>query len=195
MNNELKRQNALIQRKLETCKEWVKDFEKKPVQFINYKSGYEKLQNQISVEKQTIKKLKKEKDEIRYQFLKARDEPLNIKNETESFKKAFKVKEDKYLDDIVTLGEKLKSHEQVVFKMSHLLQTIYMLGTKPNSFYDPNMETGLGYQNPERLKKAIKAQPKMYNGKNLKYAQLTVNLPDFEETLEDAKKKSIENER
>ncbi|GJR90147.1 hypothetical protein Tco_0214158 [Tanacetum coccineum] len=188
MNNELKKQNALIHRELETCKERAQDFEKKPVQFINYKSRYEKLQNQISIEKQTIEKLKKEKDEIQDQFLKARDEYLNIKNETKSFKKAFKMREDKYLDDIFTLGEKLKSHEQVVFKMLHSLQTIHMLGTKPNSFYDLHMKTGLGYQNPKRLKKAIKAQPKMYNGKNLKYTQFTINLPDSKETLVDAEK-------
>nr|GEW84293.1 putative zinc finger, CCHC-type [Tanacetum cinerariifolium] len=198
MNNELKKQNALIQRELETCKERVQNFKKKPVQFINYKFGYEKLKNQISIEKQTIEKLKKEKDEIQNQFLKARDESLNIQNETEYFKNAFKMKEDKYLDDIVMLGENFKSHEQVVFKMlgeifksheqvvfkmSHSLQTIHMLGTIPNLFYDPNMKTGLGYQNPKRLKKAIKAQPKMYNDKNLKYAKLTVNLPEYVETL------------
>ncbi|GJR33256.1 hypothetical protein Tco_1109488 [Tanacetum coccineum] len=67
-----------------------------------------------------------------------------------------------------------------------------MLGTKPNSFYDPNMKVGLGYKNPERLKKAIDAQPKMYNGKNLKYHDLKVNLTDSEETLEDAEKISFE---
>ncbi|GJU61830.1 hypothetical protein Tco_1243665 [Tanacetum coccineum] len=166
----------------------VKEFEKKPVQFINYKSTYEDLQKQISVEQQNIEKLQNEKDEIRDRFLKARDESLKIKNETESFKKAFKVREDKYLDEIVTLEEKLKSHERVVFKMSHPLQTIHMLGTTPNSFYDPNMKAGLGYKNPKRLKKAIKAQPKMYNGKNLKYHELKVNLPDSKETLEDAEK-------
>ncbi|GKA58127.1 hypothetical protein Tco_0757315 [Tanacetum coccineum] len=174
MNNELKKKNALIQRELKTCKERVKDFGNKPVQFINYKSGYENLQYQISVEKQTIEKLKKEKDDIRDKFLKARDEYLNFKNETESFKKAFKVRGDKYHDDIVTLKEKLKFHERVIFKMSHSLQTIHMLGTKPNSFYNLNMKTGLGYQNPKRLKKAMKAQPKIYNGKNLKYVELKV---------------------
>ncbi|GJY90023.1 retrovirus-related pol polyprotein from transposon TNT 1-94 [Tanacetum coccineum] len=57
----------------------------------------------VSVEQQTIEKLKNEKDEIRDQFLEARYESMNIKNETESFKKAFKVRDDKYLDDIVTL--------------------------------------------------------------------------------------------
>ncbi|GJX95018.1 hypothetical protein Tco_0349604 [Tanacetum coccineum] len=66
-----------------------------------------------------------------------------------------------------------------------------MLVTKPNSFYDPNMKTGVGYQNPERLKKAIKAQPKMYNGKYLKYDQLNIKLPDSEETLEDVEKSQL----
>ncbi|GJU01272.1 hypothetical protein Tco_1111610 [Tanacetum coccineum] len=50
MNNELKKQNALIQREPRRIRKRVQDFEKKPVQFINYKSGYEKLQNQIRIE-------------------------------------------------------------------------------------------------------------------------------------------------
>ncbi|GJZ27692.1 hypothetical protein Tco_0572339 [Tanacetum coccineum] len=104
-----------------------------------------------------------------------------IQRELETFR------EDKYLDDIVTLEEKLKSYERVAFKMSHSLQTFHILGTTPNLLYDPNMKNGLGYQNPEHLKKAIKAQPKMYNGKNLKYTEPKVNLPDSGETLEDAK--------
>ncbi|GJW23523.1 hypothetical protein Tco_0034145 [Tanacetum coccineum] len=69
-----------------------------------------------------------------------------------------------------------------------------MLGTKPNSLYDPNMKAGLGYKNPERLNKAIEAQPKMYNGQNLKYHDLKVNLPDFEETLAN-KNKMLMNEK
>ncbi|GJR27205.1 hypothetical protein Tco_0723750 [Tanacetum coccineum] len=153
---------------------------------------YADIESLIYNVQETIKKHKKEKDEIRDQILKARDESLKIKNETESFKKAFKVREDKYLDDIVTLGERLKSYERVVFKMSLSLLIIHMLGTTPNSFYDPTMKTELGYQNPERLKKAIKVQPKMYNGKNLKYAKLKVNLPDSKETLKDVEKIRLE---
>ncbi|GJZ41703.1 integrase, catalytic region, zinc finger, CCHC-type containing protein [Tanacetum coccineum] len=50
MNNELKKQKALLQKELETCKELVKEFEKIPVQLINYKSSFENLQKQINVE-------------------------------------------------------------------------------------------------------------------------------------------------
>ncbi|GJV54054.1 hypothetical protein Tco_1449795 [Tanacetum coccineum] len=46
--------------------------------------------------------------------------------------------------------------------------------------------TGLGYKNPERLKKAIAAQPKMYDGELLYSAKLNIHSPDSEETLEDA---------
>ncbi|GJS29803.1 hypothetical protein Tco_0490423 [Tanacetum coccineum] len=117
----LKKQKAFLQKELKTCKEWVKEFEKKPVQFSNYKEAYEEFQQDINVEKENIEKLYNEKEEIREQVLKSQDETLRIKDETKSFKKAFKVRENKYLDDIVTLEEKLKSQDQIVFKMSHSL--------------------------------------------------------------------------
>ncbi|GJU64472.1 hypothetical protein Tco_1246307 [Tanacetum coccineum] len=59
---------------------------------------------------------------------------------------------------------------------------------KPNKVYDPFLKAGLGYQNLKRLKKAIKAQPKLYNGDNLHNTKLKINSPDSEETLENAKK-------
>ncbi|GJY80013.1 hypothetical protein Tco_0492764 [Tanacetum coccineum] len=52
--------------------------------------------------------------------------------------------------------------------------------------YDPHLKTGLGYENLEHLKKAIEAEPKMYNGEKLESNKLKVDLPDYEETLEDA---------
>ncbi|GKE73770.1 hypothetical protein Tco_1535811, partial [Tanacetum coccineum] len=47
------------------------------------------------------------------------------------------------------------------------------------------------YQNPERLKKAIAAQPKMYDGDMLHSENLIINLPVSEETLEDAEESRI----
>ncbi|GKE91634.1 hypothetical protein Tco_1572729 [Tanacetum coccineum] len=66
------------------------------------------------------------------------------------------------------------------------LQMIHMLGKKPNKIYDPFLKAGLGYQNPERLKKAIAAQPKMYDDDMLHSDKLKIYSPDSEETLEDA---------
>ncbi|GJU24308.1 hypothetical protein Tco_1162929 [Tanacetum coccineum] len=54
--------------------------------------------------------------------------------------------------------------------------------------YDTHLKTGLGYENPKRLKKSIEAQPKMYDGEKLESNKLKVDLPDYEETLEDVEK-------
>ncbi|GJS98074.1 hypothetical protein Tco_0819244 [Tanacetum coccineum] len=70
-------------------------------------------------------------------------------------KKAFKDQEDRYLDDIFDLKEKLSSHDRIVYKMGQSIQTIHMLGKKPNKVYDPFLKAGLGYTNPERLKKVM----------------------------------------
>ncbi|GJT32641.1 putative ribonuclease H-like domain-containing protein [Tanacetum coccineum] len=101
-------------------------------------------------------------------------------------KKAFKEREDRYLDDILDLEEKLSSHDRIVYKMGQSIQTIHMLGKRPNKVYDPFLKAGLGYTNPERLKKAIVAQPKMYDGDLLHSNKLVIHSTDSEETLEDA---------
>ncbi|GKC31121.1 integrase, catalytic region, zinc finger, CCHC-type containing protein [Tanacetum coccineum] len=111
---------------------------------------------------------------------------LIIQHETQLAKKAFKERENRYLDDIVDLEEKLSSQDRNVYKIGQSVQTIHMLGKKPNKVYDPFLKAGLGYKNPERLKKAIATQPKMYDGERLHSAKLTIDSPDLDETLEDA---------
>ncbi|GJX26707.1 hypothetical protein Tco_0233003 [Tanacetum coccineum] len=66
-----------------------------------------------------------------------------------------------------------------------------MLGKKPNKVYDPFLKARLGYQNSERLKKAIKAQPKMYNGDSLNSTKLKIDSPNSEETLENAEESQL----
>ncbi|GKC16957.1 hypothetical protein Tco_1013739 [Tanacetum coccineum] len=66
-----------------------------------------------------------------------------------------------------------------------------MIGKTPNKVYDPFLKAGLSYQNPERLKKAIAAQPKMYHGEMLQSTNSKIDSPDYEETLEDAKESRL----
>ncbi|GKA45980.1 hypothetical protein Tco_0738776 [Tanacetum coccineum] len=66
-----------------------------------------------------------------------------------------------------------------------------MLGKTPNKVYDSFLKSWLGYQNPERLKKATAAQPKMYHGKMLQSTNLQIDSPDSEETLEDTKERQL----
>ncbi|GJS30191.1 retrovirus-related pol polyprotein from transposon TNT 1-94 [Tanacetum coccineum] len=73
--------------------------------------------------------------------------------------------------------------------VSQSIQTIHMLGKKPNKVYDPFLKDGLGYTNPVRLKKAIAAQPKMYDGDLIHNNKLVIHTTDSEETLKDAEEK------
>ncbi|GJU60333.1 hypothetical protein Tco_1238099 [Tanacetum coccineum] len=66
-----------------------------------------------------------------------------------------------------------------------------MLGETPNKVYDHFLKARLGYQNPERLKKAIAAQPKMYHGEMLYNTKLKFDSPNSEETLEDAEESRL----
>ncbi|GJW17447.1 hypothetical protein Tco_0024883 [Tanacetum coccineum] len=136
---------SLIYNKLETCKERVKTLENKPVQSLNYKEAYEALERELSVEKDTIKKLQKEKDKIQGEFFQLENENVKIRYETELSKKAFKARENNWV----------------------------------------------GYQNPERLKKAIAPQPKVYDGERLQSTKLIIDSPDYEETLEDAEESRL----
>ncbi|GJS92332.1 hypothetical protein Tco_0774968 [Tanacetum coccineum] len=67
-----------------------------------------------------------------------------------------------------------------------------MLGKSPNKFYDPFLKAGLGYKNPERLKQAIAAQPKMYDGERLQCTKLTIDSPDYEKISQDVQKELSE---
>ncbi|GKE32255.1 hypothetical protein Tco_1451577 [Tanacetum coccineum] len=79
-------------------------------------------------------------------------------------KKAFKEREDRYLEDIVDQEEKLSSHDRIVYKMGQLIKTIHMLGKIPNQVYDPFLKAG---------------------------TKLKIDSLDSEETLEDAKESRL----
>ncbi|GKB23002.1 retrovirus-related pol polyprotein from transposon TNT 1-94 [Tanacetum coccineum] len=111
--------------------------------------------------------------------------------ELETSKKAFKERENRYLENICDLEEKLSSHDRIVYKMGKSIRTIHRLGKTPNKVYDPFLKTGLGYKNPKRLKKAIGAQQKMYDGEKLHNVNLKIDSPDSEETLEDVKESRL----
>ncbi|GKA30565.1 putative RNA-directed DNA polymerase [Tanacetum coccineum] len=143
LNNELKKQKDLLQRELETFKDRVKTFESKTIQYSTYKETCDELERELRNDKDTIDRLVKEKEKIQNDFLKVENEKIIIQHETKLEKKAFKEREDRYLDDILDLEEKLSSHDRIVYKMGQSIQTIHMLGKKPNKVYDPFLKDGL----------------------------------------------------
>ncbi|GKD77623.1 putative reverse transcriptase domain-containing protein [Tanacetum coccineum] len=150
----------------------------------------EELTAAVMADKDTIERILKEKEKNQNDFLKVENEKLIIQHETQLAKKAFKDREDRYLDDIDNLEEKLSSHDRIVYKMGQSIQTIHMIRKKPNKVYDPFLNDGLGY-NPKRLKKAIVAQPKVYDGEMLHSATLKIDSPDSEKTLEDSEESRL----
>ncbi|GKB28694.1 hypothetical protein Tco_0868095 [Tanacetum coccineum] len=111
LNKELKKQKELLQPELETFKDRVKTFESKTIQCSKYKETCEELEREIRADKDTIKRILKEKDKIESDFFKIENEKIIIQHETQLAKKAFKEHENGYLEDICDLVEKLSSHD------------------------------------------------------------------------------------
>ncbi|GJW34869.1 hypothetical protein Tco_0057789 [Tanacetum coccineum] len=120
---------------------------------------------------------------LAYNALREAKNQKQLNNELTKHKELLQKELETY---IVDLEEKLNSFDGIINKMGQSIQTIHMLGKALNKFYDPFLKVVLGYKNPERLKKAIAVQPKMYHGEMLYSTKLNINSPDSEETLEDA---------
>ncbi|GKA77979.1 hypothetical protein Tco_0784516 [Tanacetum coccineum] len=191
INIEITKQKELLIKELETSKERVKTLEFKSAQCSKYKETCDELELKIQDDKDTIERILKEKDKTERDYFKSENEKVIIQHETQLAKKAFKTRENSYLEDIVDLNDKLSSHDRIVYKMGRSIQTIHMLGKRPNKVYDPFLKAGLGYQNFERLKKAIAAQPKMYDGERLHNTKLIIESPDYEEIFEDAEESRL----
>ncbi|GJY93576.1 retrovirus-related pol polyprotein from transposon TNT 1-94 [Tanacetum coccineum] len=119
--------------------------EYREIQMLAYnvqREAENKKQRELRNDKDTIDRLVKEKEKIQNDFLKVENEKIIIQHETQLEKKAFKEREDRYLDDILDLEEKLSSHDRIVYKMGQSIQTIHMLGKKPNKVYDPFLKAG-----------------------------------------------------
>ncbi|GJR79140.1 hypothetical protein Tco_0149925 [Tanacetum coccineum] len=107
-------------------------------------------------EKQYIKNLEQEKEELQ-------DQVLKIKNAT----KAFKQDEDKYVNNIIQLEAKNKDLENIVCKMGKSSQTLRMLTNEQSLYRETKRKMGFGYTDPCPLGKAIACHPKLYDAKVL----------------------------
>ncbi|GJU40515.1 hypothetical protein Tco_1193472 [Tanacetum coccineum] len=96
--------------------------------------------------------------------------------------------EYKYHDTVLDLEAKVKENENVMLKIGHSLQAMFMPGPEPMSFYDSNLKHGLGYTNPYTLKKAISHNLKLYDASCFSDSKICVNVRDTEDILDDATK-------
>ncbi|GJY92057.1 hypothetical protein Tco_0507839 [Tanacetum coccineum] len=96
--------------------------------------------------------------------------------------------EDRYHDTVLDLEAKLKKNVDLILKLGNSLQGMFMLGPKPLSVYDQQLKHGLGYLNPYTLKQAISQCPKLYLASSLGNSEISLNIRDTEDTLDDASK-------
>ncbi|GJY99424.1 integrase, catalytic region, zinc finger, CCHC-type containing protein [Tanacetum coccineum] len=96
--------------------------------------------------------------------------------------------EDRYHDTVLDLEAKLKKNVDLILKLGNSLQGMFMLGPKPLSVYDQQLKHGLGYLNPYTLKQAISQCPKLYLASSLGNSEISLNVRDTEDTLDDASK-------
>nr|GEV68235.1 hypothetical protein [Tanacetum cinerariifolium] len=98
------------------------------------------------------------------------------------FKNESKEKEARNIDKEIALKKKIKKLDNIVCKMGQPAQIVHML-TKPQVFYDNNLEQALGFQNPFYLKKAQQIRPMLYDGSVIVKKTNVISIADSEETL------------
>ncbi|GJR14783.1 hypothetical protein Tco_0797435 [Tanacetum coccineum] len=146
----LTEENVLLKKEIETYKERVQDFN----------------------EKQDIKKLEQEKEELQ-------DQVLKIKNAT----KAFKQDEDKYVNKILQLETKNKDLENTVCKMGKSGQTLCMLTNEQSLYRENKRKMGLGYTDPCPFGQAIACHPKLYDADVLGLHYVKPDVHDIVEII------------
>ncbi|GKC73118.1 hypothetical protein Tco_1119001 [Tanacetum coccineum] len=100
-------------------------------------------------------------------------------------------KEEKYLNDIIQLQDKIKDLENVVCKMGRSTDTLWLLTNEQKAFKDNLHKSGVGYKGPCVLSQAYAKFPKLYRAYDLCDKNEQLHVFDSEETLEDAEKSQL----
>nr|GEY41003.1 retrovirus-related Pol polyprotein from transposon TNT 1-94 [Tanacetum cinerariifolium] len=162
-NNKLSETNALMyndlkkfQAELDRCNdvEYASKVEidcaKAKGDLISYKmesqKSFNKYTQQINDLNQTISKIKKE--------LSAHQETISILSQVKEAQiKLYKTREDKELDKVIELENKVKVLDNIVYKTGQSVQMMNMLNNKCQT----------SFSKPEFLKKAQRANPRLYD--------------------------------
>nr|GEU29752.1 integrase, catalytic region, zinc finger, CCHC-type, peptidase aspartic, catalytic [Tanacetum cinerariifolium] len=172
--------NESITAKLERYKEMVKTFEQR----LNIDLSCRKKMIDSQMDDMIKEKLalKEKVDSIEQNLSKQITEKKCLLETFNVFKKKSKEKENKYMEIEIDLEQKIKTLNNIVFKIGQSAQTVHML-TKPQSFYDNVHKQALYYQNLFYLKKAQRMKPTLYDGIVISEKHVAMPVIDNEETL------------
>ncbi|GJR57897.1 hypothetical protein Tco_1500059 [Tanacetum coccineum] len=120
------------------------------------------------------------------------EEIIQLLQKTQTiFKQTQRDKEEKYLNDIIQLQDKIKDLENVVCKMGRSTDTLRLLTNKQKAFRDNLHKSGVGYNGSCVLSQAYAKILKLYRASELCDKNEQLHVFDSEETLEDAEKSQL----
>ncbi|GJR90931.1 hypothetical protein Tco_0214942 [Tanacetum coccineum] len=120
------------------------------------------------------------------------EEIIQLLQKTQTiFKQTQRDKEEKYLNDIIQLQDKIKDLENVVCKMGRSTDTLRLLTNEQKAFRDNLHKSGVGYNGSCVLSQAYAKIPKLYRASELCDKNEQLHVFDSEETLEDAEKSQL----
>nr|GEW95248.1 hypothetical protein [Tanacetum cinerariifolium] len=154
------------------------DYAKAKGDLMSYKMEFEKSFNEytrkINDLNQTISNMKKE--------LFAHQETISIMSqEKEAQIKLYKTREDKELDKVIALENKVKVLDDIVYKTGKSVQTMNMI----------NRNCKTSFSKPEFLKKAQRANPRLYNIGCYNNNLALMLTPESNETIRLAKESQL----
>ncbi|GKA00565.1 retrovirus-related pol polyprotein from transposon TNT 1-94 [Tanacetum coccineum] len=194
----VQKQNTTLTSQLELYKERVRVLEN-----INGDNNYlnefleadkrakhlsQQAQSQFVRDRDIIRDLEKQRDKLDFDVKDYKRQNEELQKTHSILKRQMSENEDKYHDTVLDLEAKLKKNVDLILKLGNSLQGMFMLGPKPLSVYDQQLKHGLGYPNPYTLKQAISQCPKLYLASSLGNSEISLNVRDTEDTLDDASK-------
>ncbi|GJR96326.1 retrovirus-related pol polyprotein from transposon TNT 1-94 [Tanacetum coccineum] len=194
----VQKQNTTLTSQLELYKERVRVLEN-----INRDNNYlkefleagkrakhfsQQAQFQFVRDRDIIQNLEKQRDKLDLDVKDYKRQNEELQKTHSILKRQMSENEDRYHDTVLDLEAKLKKNVDLILKLGNSLQGMFMLGPKPLSVYDQQLKHGLGYPNPYTLKQAISQCPKLYLASSLGNSEISLNVRDTEDTLDDASK-------
>ncbi|GJX82908.1 retrovirus-related pol polyprotein from transposon TNT 1-94 [Tanacetum coccineum] len=194
----VQKQNTTLTSQLELYKErvWVLENINGDNNYLNEfleadkraKHFSQQAQSQFVRDRDIIRDLEKQQDKLDLDVKDYKRQNEELQKTHSILKRQMSENIDKYHDTVLDLEAKLKKNVDLILKLGNSLQGMFMLGPKPLSVYDQQLKHGLGYPNPYTLKQAISQCPKLYLASSLGNSEISLNVRDTEDTLDDASK-------
>ncbi|GKB26148.1 hypothetical protein Tco_0865549 [Tanacetum coccineum] len=155
------------------------------------KRYYNQAQSQWVRDRDIIRDLEKQREKLELDVKDHKRQKEEYQKTQTIFKQTQRDKEEKYLNDIIQLQDKIKDLENVVCKMDRSTDTLRLLTSEQKAFRDNLHKSGVGYNGSCVLSQAYAKISKLYRASELCDKNEQLHVFDSEETLKDAEKSQL----